>query len=441
MPRSQRERFNIVSESADGMGFGERLVAEDYDVRMWIRDQEAKSIGDRIVEKVGDIEDLIVDASPDRDIFIFDVTGNGVIADYLGQNGFSVLGGSIIADRLERDRAFGSSVMQRCNLDVPETHSFDSFEEASAFAEKKNGQRWVYKPSKQLGDLSMSYVSADAEDLIGMLKSVSEDVDLVEPQFELQEYLEGVALSTEFWFQHGDWIEPLTNHTLERKQLMDGNLGPAEGCMGNITWFCEGCPVCGELQAGIAAWAAKQRYHGMLDLNAIINRRGIYGLEWTPRFGYDATPTLLWELIDGGVGRFLADMAAGSIGRLSLRDGYAGCVRVSIPSWTTDKNTAEEGIPIRGIDEKVLRNNVYWYNVKRDSASQELVTSGNYGIIALFTNHSSNYSLALQKPLAWAEEMKLKDKQYRTDLQKQFNEDFKSLEEAGVMPHASAVHQ
>jgi phosphoribosylamine--glycine ligase len=426
-------RFNFVSETADGMGFADRITREGYDVRMWIRASDAKSIGDRIVEKVGDMEDLIHDADPGEDIYVFDVSGNGVVADYLTNRGFAVLGGSLLADRLERDRAFGYSVMQRCEIDIPETQSFTSFEKAIEFVEEHNDIRWVYKPSKQLGDMSPSHVSYDAEDLIKMLDGISREVDTVSPQFELQAFEKGIAFSTELWFQNGEFIAPLTNHTLERKELMNDDLGPSGGCLGNLVWFCDGCKVC-ETAKQLVPWAERNRYHGMLDLNVIVRKRdgGISGLEFTPRFGYDASPTLFWELVQGDLGAFFADAARGRVRRLDLRDGFAGALRVTIPPWPTEKYTAEEGVPIRGLEKRVEERNFYLYNVKRDDEEQ-LVSAGAWGIIGLFTSHSVNPKRALAKPLDWCKELKLKNKQYRTDLEKQFTEDIEKLESAGVV--------
>jgi phosphoribosylamine--glycine ligase len=426
-----KTRFNFVSETADGMGFAARVQEEGYDVRMWIRNADAKSVGDRIVNKVGDFEDLIVDATPDRDIFVFDVSGNGVFADFLHQNGFPVLGGSVLADRLERDREFGASVMQRCDIDVPETISFTSFEDGIKHVQDNPDTRWVYKPSKQLGDLSPSHVSYDAEDLIEMLQNISKEVDIAEPQFELQAFEKGVAFSTELWFQHGQFIAPLTNHTLERKELMNEDIGPSGGCLGNITWFCNGCKVCA-IAKQLVPWARREHYHGMLDLNVIVTPSGrVYGLEFTPRFGYDASPTLLWELIQDGVGEFFGNVARGDVGVLSLREGFAGALRVTIPPWPTEKYTAEEDVPIRGIDPRVAERSMYLYNVKADERG-ELCTAGAWGIVALFTGHSSNPARCIDKPLDVVRNLRLKNKQYRTDLSKQFMKDLELLDKAGV---------
>lgn len=428
-----KPRFNLVSEEGDGIGFGVRLVEEGYDVRAWIRQPKAKTVGDRIVPKVGDFEDLLVDRSPDHDVFIFDVSGNGALADYLSQNRFAVLGGSVLADRLERDRTFGYGVMQRSDIRVPETHSFTSFEEAIDFVEGTPETRWVYKPSKQLSDASGSHVPSDAEDMIDMLENLAVDpeIDIAEPQFELQAFQKGVAFSSELWFQHGELIEPLTNHTLERKEMQNDDLGPSGGCAGNITWFCDGCKAC-DLAKQLVPWASRERYHGMLDLNAMVTPKGeMYGLEFTPRFGYDAAPTLLWGLVRGDLGRFLAEAAMGSVRSLDLRSGFAGAIRVTIPPFPTEKFIAEADIPLRGIDKNVLRDHVYLYDVKRNERG-ELVTSGALGAVCLFINRSTNHLASLARPLEWASALRLKDKQYRTDLAKRFGEDLDALASAGV---------
>ena len=413
-------RFNIVSETGDGLGFAYRLVTEGQDVRFWVRNADAKSVGDGMVPKVGDLEDLVHDASPDKDIFVFDVSGNGVVADHLSDRGFEVIGASLLADRLERDRAFGTSVMEQCAIKVPPTYSFTDFDDAKQFVEQNSTVRWVYKPSKQLGDLSASHVSYDTEDMVKLLENVQSDVDIENPQFELQKFIEdAVAVSTELWFSHGTYIHALTNHTLERKELMNDNIGPSGGCLGNIVWSCDGCPICVEAKRLIRFASAKQ-YHGMLDLNAIVDQEGsIYGLEFTPRFGYDASPTMYWELINVPLGEFFTEFP-----KASLRNGYASALRVTIPPWPFEKYHADANVPIRGLPSE---DEVYYYNVKRDKG--EVVSAGAWGIICLFIGHASSVSGAFRKPMRYAEELRLSNKQYRTDLASQFQKDLVKLSE------------
>src|SRR5579859_1448830 len=381
----QSTRFRLISETSDGLGFAVRLKWEGYDVSAWIRSADAKAVGDRLITKVGDIDDLVRDADPERDVFVFDTSGNGLIADALRERGLAVIGGSVLMDRLERDREYGYEVMKECKIDIPHTESFTSFADGIEFVEQHPDVRWVYKPSKQLGDLSPSHVSYDSDDLIQMLTNIEMDVDIADPQFELQAFRKGIAMSTELWFQNGEFIAPLTNHTLERKELMNDDIGPSGGCLGNVVWLCDGCPVC-SVAKRLVPWCERNRYHGMLDLNVIVAEDSVYGLEFTPRCGYDATPTFLWELVKGGLGGFLADISRGNLRDLDLRrETFAGAVRITIPPWPTEKYTAEENVPIRGLGKpKDWQRNTYLYNVKADQDG-ELVTGGAWGILLLLT--------------------------------------------------------
>jgi phosphoribosylamine-glycine ligase len=416
--------FKLISESADGIGFAVRLRSAGHRVSCWIRSTDAKSVGDRLVDKRGDIDDLVRD-STDEDVFLFDVSGNGLIADALRERGFAVLGGSGLMDRLERDREYGYAVMKECKIDVPQTESFKSFADGIDFVESNPDVRWVYKPSKQLGDLSPSHVSYDTEDMVQLLTNIEQDVDISDPQFELQAFEKGVAMSTELWFQNGEFIAPLTNHTLERKELMNDDLGPSGGCLGNIVWLCDGCPLC-NVAKRLIPWCERNRYHGMLDLNVIVAKDAVYGLEFTPRFGYDASPTFLWELVRGDLGSFFSDLAHGQLRDVdTVEDTFAGAVRVTIPPWPSEKYTAEENIPIRGLTTK--DKDVYLYNVKADK-DNELVSAGAWGILALLTHRAGTVNGAMRGPLERCKELKIKNKQFRTDLAERFNEDLAKLE-------------
>jgi hypothetical protein len=147
---------------------------------------------------------------------------------------------------------------------------------------------------------------------------------------------------------------------------------------------------------------------------------------------------LFWELVEGGLGSFFADVARGQLGSVSCRDGFAGALRVTIPPWPTERHTAEENVPLRGVDKRTLKESMYLYNVKTDE-SGELSTAGGWGIVCLFTGCSSNPLRALARPLEAAKSLRLKNKQFRTDLAKRFAEDIEKLESAGVHVNASAM--
>lgn len=427
-------RFNIISKDGDGVGFAVRLQDEGYDVRVYIDSEPATSVGDGLVPKVGSIHDMLLDAKPENDTFVYDLSGDGLTADHIRHLGFPVIGSCAIADRLERDREFGLKVMETCgdseksSIRVPKSVNFTSFEDAKEYVANNPDEKLVYKPSNLLGDKSPSHVSYNAEDMLQLLENVERDVDMAEPEFVLQEFHKGIAVSSELWFD-GERMLPLCNHTLERKELMNGNIGPSGGCTGNIVWACSGCPLCVEVQK-LIPFLKENNYHGPLDLNTIAASDGIYGLEFTPRFGYDATPTLLWQLIQGDVGHFLDDIARCSYGVTSPQiqhDRFASGLRLTIPPWPSEKFSADSGIPIFGLVSEDIKNDVYLYNVKRGSIT-ELETAGVWGILMLLTSSGKTIEDSFKKPYKMAEDLHVSNKQYRTDLVEQFEEDLVKLD-------------
>ena len=412
------------------MGIALRVLQEENPVRLWIEDPDGQEIGDDMVPKVGAIEDLFKGADKEEDIFIFDTSGNGVLADGISRDGFRVLGGSMLADRLEKDRRFARKVMEDSGIETPSSQTFHDFDAGIEFA-RRASERLVYKPSKRLGELSPSLVAYDQEDLIELLTNIKDRVKTSDVEFDLQVFIDGgLEISSEGWFNGYRWLG-LFNHTFERKQFMDDNLGPSGGCTGNVVWACDGeCPVCRSGIRRIEPFLRSKGYRGMIDLNAIVREDGLYGLEFTPRFGYDAAPTLLFELLQMEVGQFLADVAGGVVIDDPLRqDSYAGAVKISIPPWPTERYKAESDVPIRGIEDL---DDFYWYNVKY---SDGLASAGAWGMIALALGRSTSVRGAFAKPYRLAEGLRLQDKQYRTDLARQFSSNMEELEAYGLQQH------
>lgn len=427
-------RFNLISKDGDGVGFAVRLQDEGRDVRVYIDAEAATCIGDGLVPKVGSIHDMLLDASTEGDTFVFDTSGDGLLADHLRGLGFAVVGACGIADRLERDREFGLQVMATCgdsektSISVPKSLTFHSFEEAIEYVSSNPDEKLVYKPSNLLGDKSPSHVSYNAEDMVQLLENVSRDVDMAEPEFVLQEFHPGIAVSSEIWFD-GEQVLPFSNHTLERKELMNDNIGPSGGCTGNIVWACDGCPLCEEVLK-LVPFLKENKYHGPIDLNCIAAEDGIYGLEFTPRFGYDATPTLLWQLIDGDTGAFFDAVARSAYGMDSPKivpNRFACGLRLTIPPWPSEKFTADSGVPIFGLDDNYVKDAVYLYNVKQGQVTK-LESAGVWGILMLLTDSGKTIEDGFENPYEAVKEAHISNLQYRTDLVKTFEKDFKELE-------------
>jgi phosphoribosylamine-glycine ligase len=423
-------RFNFISTTGDSLGLALRVLEEQNPVRMWIDEDEALAIGDGMVPKVEDLGELVRGIDGRDDIFVFDTTGNGVIADGLRNQGFPVVGGSILADRLEKDRAYARKVMENSEIATPSSVTFKDWDSAIEFA-KTVPDRMVYKPSGHLGDLSPSLVTYDQEDLVELLENLKNRIHVENIEFDLQSFEEGLEISTEGWFQNGAFL-PLFNHTFERKQLMAGNLGPSGGCTGNVVWACDGeCPVCRAGIKKLARFLQAKGFRGPIDINAIVSEDAYFGLEFTPRFGYDAFPTLAYKLLDIEVGQFLADMAMDSFIPASAlhRDTFAAGVKVTIPPWPSEKYNAEPDVPIKGVDKN--DRDVYWYNVK--ASEDRIVSAGAWGIICLTLGSGNTIAGSFRNANALAESLRLQDKQYRIDLSSEFKKSMETLD--GLYEH------
>ncbi len=250
-------------------------------------------------------------AKPDfskYDLVLFDLTGRPKLAEE------SILVTPTIGDgdlhsELEDDRLFGIEIMEQCGIGVPFYETFDDIGDAKRFVKKTN-KTFVFKPSGgQTQDTASTYVSKSPEDLIKYLDKLGRISKGVE--FILQEVVSGTEISTEGWFNGTDFF--LINATLEEKRFMEGNKGPHTGCSGNLVWIYnqQNPPyIFHEGLEKLKGFLQEYNYRGMIDLNTIVGDSKLYGLEWTPRFGYDASATL-YSCFNEGIGDFFGEIASG----------------------------------------------------------------------------------------------------------------------------------
>jgi phosphoribosylamine--glycine ligase len=412
------EKFLMLSGGGDGLGLALRLRMEGNDVSVWIRESRSKQNYDGLLKKPERF-DQALDADT---IVIFDSSGGGRTADRLRARGHHVFAGSTFADQLELDRPLALSIMDQAGIRTPPSQTFRSWDKAKDFV-SKHEERLVFKASGKTGDYLGSYVSYDKGDLLEMLEYFRDlTAGKGKPEFILQDFVEGQEISTEGWFNGQEFMLPW-NHTIERKQLMNEGIGPSCGCAGNLVWSVK--ELNHVIEEGIARMAAVLRdneYVGPIDLNTVVNDSGVWGLEFTPRFGYDALPALL-ELFEKPVGEVIASMARGERPtELPLSGKFAAGLRVSIPPYPSEHLHSDEGIPIRGLT-RDDRDHLYFFDVKLNEANK-LVSTAAFGAIVTVTGSSDDVSSVMDGPLEIAKRAKIPSKQYRTDLGRLFLEEW-----------------
>lgn len=400
-------RFLILSEAGSGNGLALRLQAEGHDVTMWVRDLETNEVE----ECTSDIRNKYRSGC----VTIADVNGFGVILDFLRDSGNLIFAGSGFADKLEADRGFAEDVMQQVKIETPASEHVDDWDDAAKIAEnlaQKNG-KVVLKPGGNLSGVVPSYVAADAEDAVAVLNHLKQQHG-DKCEIDIQEFVEGIAISTEGWFNGHDWVEGMFNHTIERKNSLAGDIGPSGGCTGNVVWRCDSDdPIVEETLTKLTKVLREHLYVGPFDINCVVNEGAIYGLEFTPRFGYDAFPTLLYGLFEGDFGSFIDGCSRGDEPRdFALRDGFAAGIRLSLPPWPSKKAKAESNIPIRGISESDL--DLFWpYGVRVEE--NELFSSGS-GTIGVMNGIGDTIGESFARAYLAISKMKVSNLQYRNDL-------------------------
>jgi len=273
-----------------------------------------------------------------------------------------------------------------------------------------------------------SYVASGPDDMLEFLNHQEKEGE--KPDFELQHFVQGLEISTEIWFDGVDMTPPI-NHTFEKKQLMNDDIGPSSGCTGNVVWACTQtyCRICEEGIKRFIPMLHQQGYRGPIDLNTIVNDNGVFGLEWTPRFGFDSFPALM-EMMTEGVGDTLEKYCRGErMTKFPMREtGFGAALRVTIPPYPFEREgeaLAPQGIAIRELV-RADRPHAYFYNVLLDPEGQ-LRSSGASGAIAAFTGFGDSIIDAMGKCEEIARRVDIQSKQYRTDLGRVFRESYEKF--------------
>jgi len=375
-------RILLASSHGIGAWFLLRLIHEGHDCD-WFLLGEPRQAEKRVLRGLipPPLDQPPTDFKP-YDLCIFDSTGNGEFADMVRQQ-TPVIGDGELAAKLEDDRLFGIQAMQSCGIEVPAYETFDNPDEAKKWIEE-NPKRYVYKPFTPDGkeqDCDTTYVSDSAEDLIkGIDHLFSESM---ETPFLLQEVVEGEEISTEAYFNGDQFF--LHNHTLEEKKFMAGGYGPNTGCSGNLIWTTNGANRL--FSAGLGRtrdFLRDHGYRGMVDLNTIVNEHHVYGLEFTPRFGYDASATL-FSTIASDLGHFLWAIATGQPEiDVKLKSRWAAAGRYSIPPYPEDvQGEHPKALPIKGVSLQDAWSNFFLYDamLDRKGDGEGLCTAGINGLI------------------------------------------------------------
>lgn len=399
---SDRYSVKLISKNGDFLPLLHRMKKSGHDVLAYVEGN--LKLYDNILPKVHDINELDI---AEGDVVVFDMVGAGKGADLLKEKGIAVVGGGELNDKLELDREFGMRFMEQHGIQIPPSIYCDTFDEAREVVQKTQ-KRYVLKPDGNL-TTDLTYVSEDADDMLRMM-DYFEDKIPDGTSFVLQEFVEGVEMSTEAWFNGERFLLPI-NSTFEEKKFMNGGYGPNTGCSGNVVWFWDeeiSEKLYRMLFEKMEEPLREAGYVGPLDINAIWTEQGPLGLEFTARFGYDAIQCAS-RLIDMELGEFLHDLPALSEVPVKAAE-YAMSVRCSIPPYPNDGEVPEIPIDVSGCPPDAL----YLSDVYNKDGT--LVCGGEDGYICAVAGHGNRLNTVAKGVYEKVDTLIIPGLQIRTDI-------------------------
>lgn len=435
-------RFLGVTETCDLAALYLRLHEAGHQVRIAIDYPESQDTLAGMVTRTDDwraeLEWLRAGAYGGVAVFEATSPGYGAVQDALRRQGHRVIGGSAFGDRLENDRAFGQAVLREAGLATAAVHEFSDHEEADAFLAANPG-RYVLKFSGPGHESHDNYVGqrADGADVRAVLFARLRAGGGKQARFILMEHVEGVEMGVGAFFDGTHFLMPACLDW-EHKRFFTGDLGELTGEMGTVATFDRTGRFFDRTLARIAPLLRDAGHVGWVNLNTIVNERGIWPLEFTCRFGYPGF-AVLEPLQDIDWGRLLHGVAAGTLDALPVRPGFSVGIVLCVPPfpYTRRQIAAPAGLPVFLPDPPEPDDARHIHLAEVGMADGQLVTSGNYGWTMVVTGTGATIAEARDNAYARARRVTIPDMRYRLDIgARLIDGDYAAVESWGLLGDA-----
>lgn len=428
-------KFLFVSWEALSGDLAWKIKNEGHEVKCYIKSVTDEYDG--FLEKVSDWKSLVNWA----DVIVFDDVGFGAEADQLRKQGKAVVGGSAYSDKLELDREFGQAEMKRLGMLTLPSWDFDNYDAALKFL-KENPGRYVYKPSgKVTSDWSGFLLlgkEEDGKDIYEALESNKKVLAKNIKQFQLQKHVSGVEVGASAFFNGEKFITPILV-AFEHKRLFPGEIGPLTGEMGTSMFWCEPNKLFWDTTGKMEEDLRKAGYVGFIDINCIVNGRGIYPLEFTSRFGYP-TINIQQEGILSEWGDFFYAIANRQDYHLRAKRGFQiGIVIVTPPFPFDDPSEVELYKDLSILFKKSSHEGIHLGDVKIVDGIWR--TAGDCSYHLVVTGSGSTMEEARRHAYGRVDNIMLVNMIYRTDIGATWGEDSDRLQTWGYLERIDRVEK
>lgn len=429
------DKKNFLFVSLDGLigDIAWKVIKEGHKALFYIKNEDNQDIADGFVPKVDNWKDRVDWA----DVIVFDdVLGLGKEAQELRKIGKLVVGGTEYTDKLEDDRSFGQEELKKAGINILLYKEFTCFDAAVKYVEE-NPNRYVIKPSGEAQNLKrMLFVGEedDGKDVIKVLqaykKVASDDIKI----FQMQKRVTGVEIAVGAFFNGSEFVYPI-NINFEHKKLFPGQIGPSTGEMGTSMYWSGANKIFNATLMKLEGKLRQERFVGYIDINCIVNAKGIYPLEFTSRFGY---PTIFiqQEGIDMNMSDFLFKLADGTLKEFKVKKGFQVGVRIVVPPYPfKDEDTFERYSNNATILLKKQNYDGLHIEDVKNVEGQWLV-AGTSGVVLAVVGIGQTMKQAQAQAYARVRNVIIPNMYYRTDIGDRWFEDSDKLHTWGYLREA-----
>lgn len=426
---SNPKKFLFVSRWGETLDIAYTILLEGNEVKMYIEDKPSKEIGYGFLKKVQDWKKHIDWA----DVIVFDYTGFGVECENLRKLGKKVIGGTQYTDKLELDRDFGQSELKRHKIKTLPYKEFTSFQEAIKYVEA-NPNAYVVKPCGETQELKqLLFVGSDDEglDVIRVLKAYERSWGNNFGNFQLQKKVKGVEISVSSFFNGSEFLYPI-NITFEHKKLFTKELGVSTGEMGTSMFWVNDSPIFEATLLKFQDTLSKHSFVGHIDINCIVNGKGIYPLEFTSRFGYPQI-SIQRAGINEPIGALFYKIAEGQRFKINVKKGFQVGAFIVVPPFPYEDKKA---FNLFSKDAVVVfkRNTIEGVHpMHLKMINNEWLITGNTGIAVLVTGTGITMKDAQKMMYNRIQNVIINNGYYRTDIGDRWFEDSDKLWSWGLL--------
>jgi len=415
------------------------MQARGHEVRVFIRDPASHGIFAGMVARTSDWQRELgwVQAAGTEGLIVFETADQGAVQDQLRAEGFQVIGGSALGDRLEGEREYGQAVLREAGLRTAASHSFTSYRGALDFLSARR-QRFVLKFNGTHSLRTRNYIAqtGDSSDLAALLQFYgAQEAAGPSPDFVLMDYIEGIEIGVGGYFNGADFMDTACID-FEHKRFFPGELGELTGEMGTVVSYEGSDKLRGLVLQPLAGVLRDGGYCGYINVNLMANGEGLWPLEFTSRFGYPGYAICErlhrepWEAI-------FQKMLRRSDTRFKTLPGFAVGVVLTVPPFPHRQGYGEisKGLPVI-LDERLTpaqRAAIAFAEVERRQGA--LVTSGTCGYLGVATGCAPSVEAARAGALDVARKVYVPNLRYRNDIGVRVSQDcLASLREWGYLP-------